>query len=446
MSEKSQESTDVAVRIDGLTVEARHCGEFKWVRCGVTAAQIHQARYVLHSAQGELDVEVDVPFEWRQVRARPLRHGIVPKRTARGIRFRMPAPAKISIEFDGDLTNPLFILVNPPEVNGLSGDAPGVRFFRAGGEYDAGEIRLGLGETLYIEEGAVVHGWVIADKAHGARIAGRGILDGSRMDHNASMRPQMIKIIESNGVVVEGITLVNGPSWHVVPIACRNTAIRDVNVIAFSGCGDGVDVTGCENTSVTGCFIRANDDCIAVKATDCMHPSGSHNVRGVRVSGGVFWNASWGNALEIGYETRCEEISDILFEDCDIIHAEFEGWQSGGTFTIHNGDRALVRDVTYRNIRVEDSQEKLIDLKVQHSKWSRDTQRGRIQGVHFEDIAIVDGSLPVSIIQGFDPDHLVSDVSIAGLVAFGKPILNAADAKLVVELATKVAFKKNLGC
>ena len=436
-TEQMPQPASFAVRIDSHEQETRPCRELDWSRCGVTSRQDHQAHYALFSAQGEVEVEVRVPFEWQTVTVRPLRHGIVPERTATGIRFRMATPAKLSIEFDGDLIHALFILANPPELKEPAPDTPGVRFFKAGAEYDTGEIRLGAGETLYLEDGAVVHGWVVMKGAHGARIAGRGILDGSHLDHNGGRRPQMIRVDQSNGVVVEGITLVNGPSWHLVPVACRNTTIRDLNIIGFSGCGDGIDVVSCDGTTITNCFIRANDDCIAVKA---LANVGGRNVHGVRVSGGVFWNAPWGNALEIGYETCCETISDILFEDCDIIHVEREGWGSGGTFTIHNGDRALVRDVTYRNIRVEDSREKLIDLKVQHSKWSTDSRRGCIEEIRFEDIAIVDGPFPVSIIQGLDSEHLVSHVSIANLTHRGERITNATDAKMIVEMAPDVDF------
>lgn len=47
--------------------------------------------------------------------------------------------------------------------------------FAGGTEYEVGEIALGAGEALYIEEGSVVYGWVNMSEAHGARVAGRGI-------------------------------------------------------------------------------------------------------------------------------------------------------------------------------------------------------------------------------------------------------------------------------
>ena len=44
--------------------------------------------------------------------------------------------------------------------------------------HEPGEIRMKSGETVYIEGGAVVRGYIVAEDAAGIRIMGRGILDG----------------------------------------------------------------------------------------------------------------------------------------------------------------------------------------------------------------------------------------------------------------------------
>jgi len=36
----------------------------------------------------------------------------------------------------------------------------------------------------------------------------------------------MIKLVECKNVTIEGITIVDGPNWHVVPIACEDVAIK----------------------------------------------------------------------------------------------------------------------------------------------------------------------------------------------------------------------------
>ena len=46
----------------------------------------------------------------------------------------------------------------------------------------------------------------------------------------------------------------------------KNVLIEDVNVLGKVITGDGVDIVGCENVVLRNCFIRANDDCISIKA------------------------------------------------------------------------------------------------------------------------------------------------------------------------------------
>lgn len=125
-------------------------------------------------------------------------------------------------------------------------------------------------------------------------------------------------------------------------------------------------------------------------------------MRHILVEDCLFWNAEFGNTLEIGYETRCDEITDVVFKNCDVVHCQYEGNQSGGVLTIHNADRAHVHDIVYENIRIEDAQEKFIDIKTLDSKYSRDRERGMVNDIFFKNIEITEGAFPVSIIRGFE--------------------------------------------
>ena len=51
--------------------------------------------------------------------------------------------------------------------------------------------------------------------------------------------------------------------------------------------------------------------------------------------------------MEIGAETIASEISDVLFEDCDIIHVTHVAMD------VQNSDRALCRNIAFQHIRVE---------------------------------------------------------------------------------------------
>ena len=384
---------------------------------------------------------MEAQFGFKSVKVRPLRHGIRPTLDGRRLRFGLDGPARLSIEFDDDIDRPLFLLAAPPETDAPSPGEPGVRYFEPGKVHTPGQIDLHAGETVYIAGGAIVQGHILAENADGVAVRGRGIMDGGIYERGRGVRPpRMMTFINCRDLTVEGITVVDSPSWTVMPTGCSGVTVRGVNIMTWKMTGDGVDLVGCRDAVVEDCFLRCADDCVAIKATLHRHECGGSKVENIRVRGCVCWNAHPGNGLEIGYETRCDSMSDIAFEDCDIIRVEHEGHQSGGTFTIHNGDRAVVSNVRYENIRVEDSREKLIDIKVLYARYSRDEQRGQVRGVHFKDISVVDGPFPVSIIQGYDAEHVIEDVTIENLVVHGRKITSANAARMVVEVARGVRF------
>ena len=173
-------------------------------------------------------------------------------------------------------------------------------------------------------------------------------------------------------------------------------------------------------------------------------PSGCTDVKNILVENCLFWNAEFGNTLEIGYETRCDEISDIIFKNCDIVHCQYEGNQSGGVLTIHNADRAEVHDIYYENIRIEDAQEKFIDIKTLDSKYSKDRERGMIHDIYFKNIEIVDGVFPVSIIRGYEMKNEICrphGFYFENIVVHDKKIETVNDMRMVVELSNDIEFR-----
>jgi hypothetical protein len=215
---------------------------------------------------------------------------------------------------------------------------------------------------------------------------------------------------------------------------------------------------------VENIFVRTNDDCVVVKN---LRDIETHDII---VRHAVLWNMpSGGNGLEVGFEMRNQPTHGIHFEDIDIIHVE-----RGSAISIHNGDAATVEDVSYDDIRVEDARRKLFDFAVIYAQYGADRPateaensrridrggtwdgllqfsadeksersryRGHIRNIRVNNLRVVEGSLPYSIVAGFDDAHEVEDVRITGLTYLGRPILGAADARCVVENARGVEFK-----
>ena len=395
--------------------------------------------FLEENEKAEVEISVNEPFQKAVIR--PTASQIPFEEDGNKISIRLPAGKRVTLELDDKLESPLYILpgkyVQKPE--------NATYVFESGKAYNVGCLQLKSDETVYIEYGAVVSGRIYSRMADRVRILGNGILYGGNWhawDENGS--EQLIVSVLGEDIEIRGITLLDGGSWHIVPTACKNVLIEDVNVLGKVITGDGIDIVGSENVVVRNCFVRANDDCISIKAEEFQDPSGCADVKNILVEDCIFWNAEFGNTLEIGYETRCDEISDVVFRNCDVVHCQYEGNQSGGVLTIHNADRAHVHDIVYENIRIEDAQEKFIDIKTLDSKYSRDRERGMVNDILFRNIEITGGGFPVSIIRGFEMKNEVCrphGFYFDNVVIHGKRMMSPGELHMVVELSNELKFQ-----
>jgi len=390
----------------------------------------------------EIEIEAGVPLDGATVR--PLSRGI-PARVEPGrLRFRLEQPDNLCIEIPG--LPELFLYANPPETGRPDPADPRVRWFAAGRIHDVGTLELGPGETLYVEAGAVVRGLIRATRADGVRICGRGILDGGH-GHFPKEGPGRLCVIEgSRQVRVEDVILIHPHSWMLVLGDCEDVSISNLKEIGEVMSSDGIDVCGCRRVLIEGCCLRNNDDCVAVKSLSYTGRPGDgrlpwdRDVEDVTVRRCTFWNAQCGNAMEVGFELRCERVSGVLFEDIDVLCVHGHG----AVFSIHNGDRARVENITWRNIRVEHHYDKLLDFRVIHSRYSRDTVRGSIQNILLEDIHIRRSAFnegdTKSLITGWSADSPAERITLRNLRFNGEPVTDADRLDLFTRHARDVRF------
>ena len=442
------------------------------------------ASYCSFDMNGPVEIKIKANRDIKWVDIRPRSASIHPVFRDSTITFKINKPVQLSIELNGSIKNPLFIFANAVENNRPDKNDKNVIFFGAGKIYYPGIINIKSNQTLYIEGGAIVVGVIKADSAQNIRIAGHGILDGT---YNSMFNDSLIKsanqesinsnktsgsyhrFIELNNcknATIEGITLHNSTSWQVVPIKCQNIKINNIKIVSDSPSDDGIDVVNSKNIIITNCFIRTKDDCIAIKSY-LLHPRGP-DVDRVHVNKCTFWNALWGNGLEIGFELNSSEVRNITFNDCDIIHVE-----AGAVFSIHNAGRATVKNVLYDNIRIEDARQKLFDLAIFRSTYSEDGTsnaqereklylngawdgvlsypsseknyhagfRGKIRNIEFKNIKIVDGLFPFSVFYGFDKTHDIENILIENLRVRNQKITSLTEAKVYMENTEKIIVR-----
>lgn len=85
-------------------------------------------------------------------------------------------------------------------------------------------------------------------------------------DNEEGVRPPFIQPINCRNVLMEGFTLVDGPSWNIHPVYCENLIIRRVTINSHGPNNDGIDPESCRNVLIEHCFLDCGDDCFTIKA------------------------------------------------------------------------------------------------------------------------------------------------------------------------------------
>lgn len=465
-------SEDFIVYANGEEVfvrqDERHAYDFVDFEGNVYKHVSDRPAFAILSTDGPVHFEIEYNKPFRDLVIRPLSAGVKWQYVNGKIVFDLDCPRKLSLEFDNNLHDPLFLFVSPMETNIPDKNDPSVRWFESGKIYNIGLLELHSNETVYIEDGAVVYGCLFAKNADNIRICGHGILT----DYKANPKGfggRAVWFKHCTNIVVEGITMyyMEWPRWQLVPDACKNVKIDDVNIVTHAPSADGIDIVSCENVHITNCFVKVNDDCIVIKtcARDDNRVPERLPSRNVVSEKCVLWSATHGDGVDVGFELLGDAY-DLVFRDLDIIHCEHEGYQAGTAIGIHNSDDGYAHDILFDDIRIEDAQQKLIDVKVVKAIWSSAENRGKIRNVTFRNIQVVDGEMPASIIRGFESEEsifrieydgegddrrffvrrdlngegCVANITIDGLYDHGKRCKTAADAKMVIEIATNINF------
>lgn len=108
-------------------------------------------------------------------------------------------------------------------------------------------------------------------------IIGRGILNGNGqqgdwwIDHRVkrgAWRPRTIYLNGCESITVQGVTIMNSPSWTIHPYFSKKLKFVDLSVInpKDSPNTDGLDPESCSDVDIIGVHFSVGDDCIAIKA------------------------------------------------------------------------------------------------------------------------------------------------------------------------------------
>ncbi len=395
-----------------------------------SALYYEEASFVTFDMNGPVRIVVSCNEPVRSVRILPSALAIRPSVRNSTISFTLQRPRPVTVEVNDEWVRSLHILANPPERDRPRPDDPDVIYFGPG-IHEVSHMVIGSNKTVYIAAGAVVRAVIRPDepfsisgysglknyaptfelRGSNIRFRGRGILDGTALTTHA----RHLLWVQGSDVDIEGVILRDGPTWHIPIRQSDRVRVRNIKILGYRANSDGIDICNSRDVTVEDCFLRTLDDLIVVK-TD----RGAGKAERIAARRCVLWNEV-AHALSIGAELR-EDVNDVLFEDCDVIHDKGREW----TLRIYHCDSAHITNTRFRNIRVEESQ-RLISLWIGSAVWTRDAERGHIRGVTFEDIRASGEPCTIQLV-GYDADHAIENVEFRNVIVNDRPI-RASDVK-----------------
>lgn len=99
------------------------------------------------------------------------------------------------------------------------------------------------------------------------------------------------------------------------------------------------------------------------------------------------------------------------------------------------------KHIHYKNIRVEQAEQKLFDIKVLLCRYTEQLAKGEINDIYFDNIQVLNGDIPVSMIRGYQTpteEVRVHDVHFDNITFMGNKCETWQDMRLVTELANDI--------
>jgi len=326
------------------------------------------------------------------------------------------------------------------------------------GLYLSGELKIRSHLTLYLSPGAVIKGTArVSDYPRGefgtqlihlldcehVKIFGRGVIDGQgralrlATENASNGRLKLIRSFRAKYCAVEGVLLRDAGSWSIHLIESSDLRFTNTKLISntilddpafpWEPNTDGFDPDNSSRVIIENGFISCSDDAIAVK----LRYGTLRDMDDIRFQNNVVWTVK--SALKIGTEVVDHKMTNILFENNDVIHAD-----RGIVVYCYRG--ATIENPKWINNhfeRIGDNTKQMnLEIKIQD-----DGGTGFLNNVFIKDNTFEHFSPNPSSLRGLDAEHMLDGVVFDNLVIAGKRRTSLEEAEITTNrFVTNVSF------
>ena len=409
----------------------------------------------------EIEIEVDISYIYK-VDIRPVSKNIDFRFDSKKIYITLQKPENLSIEVNSDRFHNLHLFAGqimeymPCKDNTLimTNKIGDVSFYEQiaampdgrtlifeEGIYYFTEIlfKVQSNTNIILKGGAVIVGGFVFENCENVSITGRGVIYQADFKWYTSINA--VRISHSKNIKIDGVTIINPPHYSVYIGGSDNISINNVKIFSSSKWTDGIDMMSSRNILIDNCFIRTSDDCIAIYGRRWGYNGDVHDIV---VKNTSLW-ADVAHPTIIGthgdYENNGNIIENIKFENIDILeHHEYQA-NYLGCLAINVGDKNTVRNVEYKNIRIEQFEHgKVFDFRVFCNKDYNPAPGSGIENITLDNISYNGNGAEKSEICGYDSNRMVKNVKIRSLRINGQ-LLQGDDMK-INEYTDNIVFEE----
>lgn len=354
-----------------------------------------KAPYVLFDFEGQVNVKITINDDVNITSAvvRPLVYGINPTINGKTISFTLDYTGNYVVEYNDDPSTAIHLFANPIETETMTKEEAELddnKIYVGPGVYKAGAFPIKSNTQIYLAGGAYVYGQFSGEDFENVKIFGRGIISGEIYHRRTESEYTLPAVFRNcNNIHIQDICIVDPAGWAITYYKCKDSTVKNVKIITARQNGDGISIQSCQNVEVSGGFVRTWDDSLVVKNSD----RGTTN--GVNIHDVIVWT-DLAQSMEVGYETNGITMTNITFNNITVVHNFHKA-----VISMHNCDDAVITNVKYQNITLEDGQmlgdvrddgenDFLIDFTIAYNPdWTKSGgERGSIDGVEINNVKV----------------------------------------------------------